>query len=122
MKTSIVLYCQSVYYFATGLWPVIHINSFLVVSGDKTDLWLVKMVGLLTVAVAITLAYCASKFTDAGRVLGICAAIAYTIVDVYYYFSNVIPAIYLADAVVELIIILLLIIAPGKGTSQRTGH
>jgi hypothetical protein len=38
---------QGLYYMVTGVWPVLHIDSFLAVTGAKTDLWLVKTVGLL---------------------------------------------------------------------------
>jgi hypothetical protein len=34
-------------YLATGLWPLIHMKSFVAVTGPKRDLWLVRTVGIL---------------------------------------------------------------------------
>ena len=34
-------------YLATGLWPLFNIESFQQVTGPKTDLWLVRTVGVL---------------------------------------------------------------------------
>jgi hypothetical protein len=31
----------------TGLWPLVSIGTFQQVTGPKTDLWLVKTVGVL---------------------------------------------------------------------------
>jgi hypothetical protein len=43
-----ILALQALYYLATGLWPLVHLPSFEVVTGPKTDDWLVHMVvGLL---------------------------------------------------------------------------
>lgn len=44
---SVVAALQGLFYLATGVWPLIHIDSFLAVTGSKTDLWLVYTVGLL---------------------------------------------------------------------------
>jgi hypothetical protein len=38
---------QGAYYLLTGVWPLVSIGSFQRVTGPKTDLWLVKTVGLL---------------------------------------------------------------------------
>jgi hypothetical protein len=36
-----------VFYLVSGLWPLVHLQSFLTVTGPKTDLWLVKTLGVL---------------------------------------------------------------------------
>lgn len=46
---------QALLYLATGLWPVIHLRSFLSVTGPKTDLWLVESFGLLIAAFGLVL-------------------------------------------------------------------
>ena len=46
---------SGVFYFITGVWPVLHISSFKEVTGPKTDIWLVKTVGLLMVALSFGL-------------------------------------------------------------------
>jgi hypothetical protein len=42
---------QGAYYLVSGAWSVVHIDSFQKVTGRKTDLWLVKSVGLLLGAI-----------------------------------------------------------------------
>ena len=51
-----ILTFQSAYYILTGLWPLVHFASFELVTGPKTDDWLVRMVGLLVVLIGVTLA------------------------------------------------------------------
>lgn len=38
------------YYLMTGIWPLLHIRSFVWMTGPKTDRWLVKAVGGLVTA------------------------------------------------------------------------
>ncbi|HZW07268.1 MAG TPA: hypothetical protein VFF65_09095, partial [Phycisphaerales bacterium] len=38
---------HGVYFTLTGVWPIVHMPSFLAVTGPKTDLWLVRTVGVL---------------------------------------------------------------------------
>jgi hypothetical protein len=38
---------QGIYFLATGVWPLLSMRTFLAVTGLKTDLWLVKKVGLI---------------------------------------------------------------------------
>lgn len=107
MKRSHVFLSQAVYYFVTGLWPIVDIVSFMKVTGPKTDIWLVKMVGLLTVAISVTLFTSYKKNHDTLTVLSVSAALAYLAIDVYYYVDGTISAVYLGDAVLELAIIIL---------------
>jgi hypothetical protein len=79
------------------------------VTGPKTDVWLVKMVGLLTVAISITL-FTGNKQDTTIKVLALSSALAYMSIDVYYYFNGPLRIVYLADAILELIIILLILI------------
>src|SRR5438270_11614006 len=45
-----VLYLvQGVYYLLTGVWPLVSIDTFQMVTGPKTDLWLVQTVGALII-------------------------------------------------------------------------
>lgn len=103
-----VIFLQGIYFIITGIWPLLHIRSFLAVTGDKTDLWLVKMVGLLAASIGIYLIY--SLRQQPARFLGILSAFSFMTIDVYYVYQNVISPIYLSDAVVELIFIVLLIL------------
>lgn len=110
LKHYNIYLAQAAYYFITGLWPVIDISSFMMVTGPKSDIWLVKMVGLLTVAISITLFSSVNRPSVARKILSISTASAYLLIDVYYYFNGTIRAIYLGDAVLEAIIILFVLI------------
>jgi hypothetical protein len=114
MKASVALLAQSAYYLFTGLWPVIDINSFMWVSGYKTDQWLVKMVGLLTISIAAALFTGYKAAQRSILVLAYSAALSYIVVDVYYVSKGVISRLYLVDAAVEIVIILMLVIGKGK--------
>jgi hypothetical protein len=46
---------QGLYYILTGLWPVVSMQSFELVTGPKTDDWLVQTVGLLLAVIGMTL-------------------------------------------------------------------
>jgi hypothetical protein len=35
------LWVQGIYYLLTGLWPLVSIGTFQMVTGEKTDVWLV---------------------------------------------------------------------------------
>jgi hypothetical protein len=80
------------------------------VTGPKTDIWLVKMVGLLTVAISITL-FTANNQGASIKVLALSAALAYMSIDLYYYFNGTLRIVYVGDAILEFIIILLVVVA-----------
>lgn len=95
---------QGIYYLLTGIWPVIHIYSFMLLTGYKTDLWLVKMVGLLSVAIGLSLLI---RKTHPDKILSLGAAAAFLAIDVYYTLKGTISLIYLADAFLQAFIIIL---------------
>jgi hypothetical protein len=39
----------------TALWPFVSLRTFTIVTGPKTDVWLVKTVGALLVVIGIAL-------------------------------------------------------------------
>jgi hypothetical protein len=91
------------YYVLTGFWPLVSIDSFQAVTGTKTDLWLVKTVGLLIAVVGASILV-SSRHRDPGietAVLAAGSALALGSVDVYYALTGVISRIYLLDAPVE---------------------
>ena len=94
---------QGLYYLITGIWPIVHIDSFMMVTGEKIDIWLVKMVGLLAVAIAISLLFGQNKADKI--VLGVPAALAFIAIDVYYNMTGTISRIYLLDAVLQIVIL-----------------
>src|SRR5690606_42098076 len=50
-----LLRLQGGYFVLTGIWPLVHIPSFLQVTGDKAELWLVETVGCLMIAIGLAL-------------------------------------------------------------------
>lgn len=84
--------------------------SFEAVTGPKVDDWLVRMVGLLVVVIGTTLLVAVTRGREDGvvLVLAVGSALAFTAVDVWYALSRVISPIYLADAVVEVVLVALL--------------
>src|SRR5690554_6742358 len=99
---------QGAYYFLTGIWPILHLSSFEAVTGPKTDIWLLEMVGLLTVAIGITLFF---KSKKNPALLAISSALSYTAIDCIYVFREVISPIYLMDAGVQIVILIALFIS-----------
>ncbi len=95
---------QGVYFVATGVWPIIHIQSFQWVTGPKIDLWLVKTVGVLVTVVGAVLISAARRrrITDEIVLLAVGSALGLAAIDLVYALSGRISAIYLADAAVEI--------------------
>jgi energy-converting hydrogenase Eha subunit E len=108
-----MVWSQGIYYTSTGIWPLVHMASFMAVTGPKTDLWLVKMVGLLAVAIGICLLFSARRkeFPPLLFVLAVSSALAFMLIDSYYGYSGVIDPVYLADAVVQMAFALAYLVA-----------
>jgi len=79
------------------------------VTGPKTDLWLVKTVGALVAVVGAALFLDAIRGGVSGGIvlLGAASAAALGTVDVNYVSRGVISKVYLLDAAVEAVIALL---------------
>ena len=106
-----ILRLQAVFYVLTGLWPLVHLASFEQVTGPKTDDWLVHMVGLLAVAIGLTLWVGARPARPAGGVVVLAAASAasFAAIDLRYALGGRISAVYLLDAVAECLLLLALL-------------
>ena len=83
-------------------------KTFLMITGPKTDLWLVKTVGLTLAVIGAVLVYAfASAAVNPPVVfLAIGAALSLTIVEIVYVAKRVISVIYLGDAAAEFILII----------------
>ena len=120
---SRILTFQAVYYILTGVWPLVHFASFELVTGPKTDDWLVRMVGLLVVLIGVTLAVAVRR--NAARtfeitVLAAGATLAFSFIDIWYASSGRISLIYLADAALELVLFAALILT-GRSRPDNSG-
>jgi hypothetical protein len=105
VRSRLLFLLQGGYYFLSGLWPVVHIDSFVRVTGPKTDLWLVRTVGLLIAAMGMH--FLVSAPLGVARrdfLLPAVSALLLGWVDIYYVISGSILPVYLADAAMELIL------------------
>ena len=95
---------QGFFYLATGLWPLLDITSFQGVTGPKTDLWLVRSVGVLVtvVGLVLVLAWRRRQLSDEIVVLAVGCALGLAGIDIVYSLAGRISAVYLADAGAEL--------------------
>jgi hypothetical protein len=118
-----VMRLQGVYYMITGLWPVVNIYSFELITGPKIDDWLVKMVGLLAASIGLALLFAArgERPSLEGYVLAIASALSFTAIDVIYVLNRTLLGVYLLDALLELCIVLLLLAGGwmGRGESRK---
>ncbi|KAA9345679.1 hypothetical protein [Adhaeribacter soli] len=103
-----LLRLHGIFYFLTGIWPVVHIHSFMAVTGPKNDIWLVKTVGLTIVACSLGMIGASfRKYVQPDVILIVLGFAAFlTLIDIYYTMTDVIAPVYLADAAVEMLFIL----------------
>jgi hypothetical protein len=94
---------QGINYFVTGLWPLGSIGTFQQVTGPKTDLWLVKTIGMLIAVIGAALIL--AGVTGEVILLAVARAAGLAGVDELYVSKRVIARIYLLDALVELVLI-----------------
>jgi hypothetical protein len=88
----IIVWVQGIYTLVTAIWPIVDIESFMMVTGYKTDVWLVKTVGALLIPVAGCLISFLFIQTDRrpAFVLGGLTCIAFICIDFYYALTDVI--------------------------------
>jgi hypothetical protein len=99
---------QGLYYFISGVWPLLSITSFQIVTGPKVDIWLVKTVGSLLMVTGLVLIMVAIRRRTSLEIiiLAIGNAFALTVIEVIYWSNGTISAIYLLDSVVEVLLII----------------
>lgn len=99
----IILWVQSLYYFVTGVWALLDIHSFMIVTGPKTDVWLVKTISVLLVAISLPLF--ANLFIKTNRwpviFLASSCSIFLAAIDFYYSGRHVISSVYSIDGIIQ---------------------
>lgn len=102
-----LLIVQSIYTFITGVWPLIHIESFIAATGPKEDIWLVKTVGAMLIPVSFALI--AFLWIKASRIpailLGGLTAVVFAVIDFHYALADVISNVYMLDGILQLFFI-----------------
>ncbi|KYG69259.1 hypothetical protein AZI87_08630 [Bdellovibrio bacteriovorus] len=104
---SVLLLGQSLFYLITGLWPILHYPSFAKVTGPKTDVWLLCIVGwfITIIGVVLLAAYFLNEVSTSLFILGAGAPLMLAGADIYYVSKKVISKVYLYDAFVEIVIV-----------------
>jgi uncharacterized membrane protein HdeD (DUF308 family) len=95
---------QGIYYFVTGLWPIVYMTGFLAFTGPKVDLWLVRTVGWLLIVSGIVLMVAAARRRQRSAEVALLAvgnAAVLASADTYFAATGQIPGVYLLDAAVE---------------------
>jgi len=112
---------QGVYFLTTGIWPLVHVESFQAITGRKTDNWsgseidhwLLNTISVLIVAIGLTLLTAAVRRNVSAEiaVLAIASSLGLTAIDVFYVSRGIILPVYLVDAIAEVALIVLWCIA-----------
>lgn len=112
---------QGTYFLVTGLWPLMWMDGFLAVTGPKEELWLVRTVGLLAAAIGLVLVVAGWRRTYVPEValLGAAGALAFLLVDLVGWAAGVLRWTYLADAVVEGLILLAWALLTARALARR---
>ena len=95
---------QAAYFLLTGLWPILNVDSFQAVTGNKFDLWVVYTVGALVSIIGSTLLLAGlnRRLTTEIAFLAIASAAALAAIDVIFVVRGVISWVYLVDAAAEI--------------------
>jgi hypothetical protein len=99
---------QGLYLVAVGLWPMVHMPSFIALAGPREDLWAVRMAALLTIMIGMTLYRVRNKaWRDDLTVvlLAMGSAASYLAIDVAYVAQGAVSPVHLVDAVMQLIVL-----------------
>lgn len=94
---------QTAYYLPTGTWPLIPfvgIRTFEVLTGPKTDRWLVQTVGALVTVIGAVIGLAGSRrrVTPEVELLAVGTALSLATVDVVFVARRRIRPVYLLDA------------------------
>lgn len=123
---KVLLLAQGVYSLLTASWGLIDIESFMAITGPKSDVWLVKTVSVLIIPISLCLLsylFTRSGFTQAA-IVGITSAIGLGAIDFYYSLRDVISKVYLGDGFMQVLFLLMwavvIILSKGKKAGAKT--
>lgn len=99
------LLIQGLFIVITALWALLNVESFMQVTGPKTDIWLVKTVATLGLCVGSALLISWFYKEEARSILFLALSISagFAFLDIYYYLKGTIIWTYLIDAVLQII-------------------
>src|SRR5687768_3239458 len=100
-----LLWIQGIYTLITAVWPLLHIESFVKVTGPKTDIWPVKTVAVLLVAISVC--FISNIFIKTNKLpvilLALTSCIGLICIDFYYTSNDVISWVYMLDGILQII-------------------
>jgi hypothetical protein len=120
---KVLLWIQGGYTTLTALWGLADIDSFMAITGPKTDVWLVKTASVVLMAIGLTLISYVFIKTDPlpAIILGILTSGGLAVIDFYYSGRGVISQIYSMDGVAEVVFALVWLYLLGhRRLLQRT--
>lgn len=91
------------------------------ITGPKTDVWLVKTVAVLLLAISISFltAFFLRKINIPIITLAITCCLVLLLIDCYYVWNGTISNIYLLDALAEVFLLILWVIAIAKHNKTK---
>jgi hypothetical protein len=95
---------QGLYYLGTGVWPLISLDTFLKVTGPKTDLWLVQAFGVLVAVAGTVLLVAAWRRSVPLEIVTLAVGLAMALagIDIVFVLRRDIGPVYLLDAIAEI--------------------
>jgi hypothetical protein len=105
---AFILWIQGSYILLTALWALIDIESFMVVSGPKTDTWLVKTVAILLLPISVC--FFSNIFLKVHplpvMLVAITTSAGLAFIDFYYTANHTIKWVYAIDGILQIIFLM----------------
>jgi hypothetical protein len=100
---KVVMCVQVFYMLLTSVWSLVNIDSFMFVTGQKTDIWLVKMMAVLLIVISGNMLFYFKTSTNELPVImqGGFTAAGLTIIDFYYTGRGIINPFYGYDGLFQ---------------------
>jgi hypothetical protein len=120
-KTALML--QGMYIFLTALWPIVDINSFMVITGPKTDTWLVKTVAVSLICVSLFFLLSSPKSEDLVVTFIACIfSFGFAYIDFFYSLNKTIRWVYAIDGIIEILFGILWLYFLFSGLSKQNNQ
>lgn len=103
MTRQQVLRAYGAYYVVTGIWPFVHLRSFLALTGPKNELWMLKTLSALIAAAGLALGRASASHEATGHAgtLAVGSSVALGGADTWYVARRRISPVYLVDAAAQ---------------------
>ena len=93
---------QGMYIFLTALWALVDIKSFMIITGPKTDIWLVKTVAVSLISISLFFILSSAKSEDpAVSFAAFVFSFGFGYLDFFYSMNNTIRWVYAIDGIIE---------------------